>query len=176
MESTSQELSLNCILSTHDHLKKTYIMVTLFHGCSSKYEKRQADLDAKGNAKFQFKDVNVKTAYLQFQVFTHRWLLSDKHVGDVNVLVSDLMSSQILTEQPLFASYELGKTSKKGKDCYLKLMCRLSSREKDSTAVVSRDEKRKVVSKHDAAGIGNDIALFKTVPSFRTPLVSLIWN
>ncbi|KAK9666437.1 hypothetical protein RND81_14G184900 [Saponaria officinalis] len=149
-----------------------YIIVTLFHGCSSKFDKYSADVDAKGIAKFQFKDVNVESDYLRFQVFTHRKLLSDKHVSDINVQVSELMSSQVLPGQPLSATYELDKASNKAKKRYLKLSYEL----KDSAAVALGKEKPKVESEHVADAIGNDIALFRTLPSFRTPIVSLTWN
>ncbi|KAK9748162.1 hypothetical protein RND81_02G040400 [Saponaria officinalis] len=162
MESTTAELSLNCFISTgRNNLEKTkmryYIIVTLFHGCSSKFDKYSADVDAKGIAKFQFKDVNVESDYLRFQVFSHRKLLSDKHVSDINVHVSELVSSQVLRGHPLSATYELEKASSKAKKRYLKLSYELSSRRKDSAAVALRNEKPKVESERPAAAIGNDI-------------------
>ncbi|KAK9748198.1 hypothetical protein RND81_02G042600 [Saponaria officinalis] len=172
MESKTQEFSLNCILLSTKNMKKSYyIIATLFHGGSSKFEKHVSKLDTTANIDFKFKDVNVETAYVRFQVFIHRNLLSNKHVGDVNVLVSDLV---LAGEQSSSSSvmYDLGgKSSKKGS---LKLSYTLSSN-------VGKEMPRTVVpkvveSKRQSAAIGNDIALFKTLPSYCTPFVSLGWN
>ncbi|KAK9669615.1 hypothetical protein RND81_13G143700 [Saponaria officinalis] len=142
---------------------RPYIIATLIHGCSSKFEKHVADVDAKGNFNFHFKNINVESARLRLKVHIHRKLLSDKQVGDVNVLVSDLI---LAGGKPSLAKYELGKGPRKGKNVYLKLSYKLSSHVTYVPADVSSHRKSELESKRLGPAIGNDIALLASFQVF----------
>ncbi|KAK9748200.1 hypothetical protein RND81_02G042800 [Saponaria officinalis] len=164
MKSINLELKLHCILTKKVMNTKPYTVVSHFsHSKPETNKKRIVNLDTQGNATLKMKDVNVDdSSSLCVQIFIHRKLLSDKHVGTVNVRVSDLVSSTRV-------KYELiGMSSRKHRNNNGVLEV--------SAVVLPRYVKPELEFKRVIGfAIGNDIGLFKTVPSFRTPLVSLNW-
>ncbi|KAK9748199.1 hypothetical protein RND81_02G042700 [Saponaria officinalis] len=170
MKSTNLKLDLNCIFYEEKMKMKSYIIVTLFHGFnSSKFNKHIANIDSNGNTVLHFKGVDIERASIRIQVFNQRNFLPDKHVAKVDGRVSELVPLGAVGDRGMSqdgpAMFEIGTSFFKPKRRVLKLSYKLSIDEDDLIDV-----------KDKSTMIGNDIGLFKTVPSFRTSLVSLNWN